>query len=101
MKYKEYIPSEQHWKDMYAQYPAMYRVVEKFPIEKIRRRKMPNKINHKEVLYTLTNFYPPAWEPIRIDKRNYLVDGQHRLAVAAQMCMRYIDVVMQNKQKIK
>jgi len=77
MKYKEYIPSEQHWKDMYAQYPAMYRVVEKFPIEKIRRRKMPNKINHKEV-----------W-------------GGGGGGGGAQMCMRYIDVVMQNKQKIK
>lgn len=29
MKYKEYIPSPQHWKDMYAQYPAMYRVIGK------------------------------------------------------------------------
>lgn len=94
MKYKEYIPSEQHWKDMYAQYPTMYRVVEKFPIEKIRRRKMPNEIDYKEVLYTLMNFYPPVWEPITIDEENYLLDGQHRLAVAGQLCMRYIDVVV-------
>lgn len=101
MKYKEYVPSEQYWKDMYAQYPAMFRVVEKFPIEKVRRRKMPNEIDHKEVVYTLMNFDREVWCPITIDEENYLVDGQHRLEVAAQMCMRYIDVVVQNRQKIK
>lgn len=99
MKYKEYIPSEQHWKDMYAQYPAMYRVIEKFSIEKIQRRRLRNEVDRKEVLYMMTNFYREAWEPIMIDEKNYLVDGQHRLAVATQLCMRYIDVVVRLNNK--
>lgn len=101
MKYKEYIASPQHWKDMYTQYPAIYRVIEKFPIGKIRRRKLRNEVDHKEVLYMLTNFYHEAWAPIVIDKKNYLVDGQHRLTVATQFCMRYIDVVVKDEQKTK
>ena len=94
MRCGEYIPSEQHWKDMYAQYPAIYRVIEKFPIGKIQRSKLRNEIDMNEVLHMLTNFYQEAWAPITIDENSYLVDGQHRLAVAAQLCMRYIDVIV-------
>lgn len=99
MRYKEYIPSPQHWKDMYAQYPAIYRVIEKFPIEEIRRRKLRNEVDHKEVLYMLMNFYREAWAPITINEKNYLVDGQHRLAVAASFCMRYVDVIVRLDNK--
>ena len=94
MKYKEYIPSEQHWKDMYAQYPAMYRVIEKFPINKIRHKKLRNEVDTNTVLYMLTNFAQEVWNPVMVDKKNYLVDGQHRLAVATQLRMRYIDVIV-------
>lgn len=64
------------------------------PIEDIQRKKLWNEVDHGEVLHTLTNFDQEVWNPVMIDGENYLVDGQHRLVVATQLCMRYIDVVV-------
>ena len=50
-----YIPTEKHWLDMFAQY-SFYKVVEKFPIQQIKRRKLRNEVNTNDVLYMLMSF---------------------------------------------
>lgn len=91
---KNYIPVQKYWIDMFAQY-HFFRVLEKFPIENIKRKNLWNDMNVHDVLYMLVNFNKDAWMPITLDQDYVLVDGQHRLAVAKQMCLKYIDVVIQ------
>lgn len=96
MRYKEYIPSPQLWKDdrYYAPLP-FHKVVERFPIQKIKRKTLRNKVDTNEVLHIVMNFSQEAWIPVTLNRRYYLIDGQHRLAAAAQLCLKYIDIVIQ------
>lgn len=91
---KRYIACQKHWKDMFAQYP-MYKVIEKFPIQKIKRKKLRNDVNSKDVFYMLMNFNKDAWIPITLDQEYFLLDGQHRIELARQMGLSYIDVIIQ------
>ena len=101
-KRKEYIPSPQHWKDMYThkEYGGKWMPVDKVPIEKIKfdRRLLsyPNEVDHSEVVYMLVNFDQEVWMPITVNEDFYLLDGQHRLQVARQLCLKYIDVIVQH-----
>lgn len=92
---KKYIPCEKHWKDMFAQY-SMFKVVEKFLIQKIKKKKLRNDVNLKDVFYMLLNFDKEVWMPLTLDEQNFLIDGQHRLELAKQMCLEYVDVVIQS-----
>lgn len=92
---KKYIACQKHWKDMFTQYP-MYKVIERFPIPKIKMRKLRNDVNSNDVLYMLMNFNKDAWMPVTLDQEYFLLDGQHRLELAKQMCLEYIDVVIQS-----
>lgn len=91
---RDYLPCFEHWKDMFKQYD-FFRMADRFPIEKIKRKKLINKVNMGDVLYMLLNFNKDAWMPITLDKENFLIDGQHRLELAKQMGLKYIDVVIQ------
>ncbi len=91
---KGYIACQKHWKDMFTQYPV-YKVIEKFPIQDVKRKKLWNDINFKDVLCMLMNFNKDAWMPITLDREYFLLDGQHRLALAKQMGLEYLDVVIQ------
>lgn len=93
---KKYIPCEKHWKDMFAQY-SMFKVIEKFPLKMIGKKKLRNDLNTEDVLYMLLNFNQEAWMPLTLDEQNFLIDGQHRLELAKQMCLEYVDVVIQSK----
>lgn len=73
---------------------AGWKLIEKFPIDKIVHEPVNylNPVSMPEVLYMLNNFYPFGFYPVRLNKNNVLVDGQHRLKFA-QMCkLEYIDV---------
>lgn len=91
---KNYIPCLEHWKDMFRQYDR-FKIVDRFLIEDIKRKKLINKVNKGDVLYMLLNFSKEAWMPITIDEKNFLIDGQHRLELAEQMGLKYVDVVIQ------
>lgn len=91
---KKYIPCERHWKDMFAQY-SMFRVVEKFPLRMIKKKKLRNDLDTGAVLYMLVNFNRSAWMPIILDGKYFLLDGQHRLRLAEQMGLEYMDAVVQ------
>lgn len=84
---RNYIPCLEHWKDMFRQYD--------FFIEEIKRKKLMNEVCGGDVLYMLLNFSKDVWMPITLDEKNFLIDGQHRLELAKQMGLKYIDVVIQ------
>ena len=95
---RNYIPARKFWFGLYTQFDKPYFTpILKFPIEKIKRDKSyPNEISMHDVLYMLVNFDREAWEPILLNKDFYLLDGQHRLEVARQMGLSYIDAVIDN-----
>ena len=103
-KYKDYIKSPQHWKDMFNQYPHL-QSKDKVPIKKIKiDRKLfcfDNPVNMDDVRYMLMNFSKDVWMPITVNKDYYLLDGQHRLALARQFGLNYIDVVIEDEDKIE
>ena len=95
---KKYIPCEKHWKDMFAQYP-MFKVMEKFPLSMIKRKKLKNSLDAGAVLYILLNFNKEAWMPLTLNEQHFLIDGQHRFELAKQMCLEYFYVFIQSKSK--
>lgn len=97
---KDYIPCPQHWKDMFEKYP-FYNVISKFPVKNIRRKKLVNQVDRKEVFFMLLNFEKEAWMPIMLDENSFLIDGQHRLELARQMGLLYIDVVVRNDKLMR
>jgi hypothetical protein len=92
--FREYIPCQKHWKNMFGEYP-FFRIVDKFPMQNIKKKKLRNKINPADIAYMLTNFSKDAWMPVTLNQKYFLVDGQHRLELARQMGLAYIDVVIQ------
>lgn len=91
---REYIPCQKHWKDMFTQYP-FFRVIEKFSISRIKRKKLRNSLDKGEIFYMLMNFSKDAWMPVILDQKYFLLDGQHRIELARQMGLSHIDVVIQ------
>jgi hypothetical protein len=66
-------------------------------IEKIKIVELPQvthyKLNVKYVDEIVSDFWLEGWEPIRVTEQYYLLDGQHRLAAAKTMGLKYIDVI--------
>lgn len=77
----------------------------KFPIEKIKIDKSlfayQNDVSQSDVLYMLMNFDREVWMPITINKNHYLLDGQHRLALAEQLGLSFVDVVIEDSELLK
>lgn len=77
----------------------------KFPIEKIKLDKSlfayQNDVSQSDILYMLMNFDREVWMPITINKNHYLLDGQHRLALAEQLGLSFVDVVIEDSELLK
>lgn len=77
----------------------------KVPIEKIKidrkRLAFDNPVATAQVSWMVANFDPEFWMPITVDKDYCLLDGQHRLAVARKLGLRYIDVVIEDGDLLK
>lgn len=75
----------------------------KTPIEKIKVDKtlfsFQNEVNWTEVEYISKNFEIGAWFPIMVNRDFFLLDGQHRLAAAQNMKLKYLDVVIDNGEQ--
>ena len=75
----------------------------KTPIEKIKVDKtlfsFQNEVNWTEVEYMSKNFEIGAWFPIMVNRDFFLLDGQHRLAAAQNMKLKFLDVVIDNGEK--
>ena len=104
---KKYIAAPNHFKNYftYKEYPEVFRPIDKYPIRKIKFNKkylaIPNAIREEDVNYIVNEFNIEGWEPIYINEKGYLIDGQHRLTAAKKMKMDYIDVVLLNEEKMK
>jgi hypothetical protein len=77
----------------------------KVPIRKIKidrkRLAFDNPVEAAQVSWIVANFDRELWIPIIVDKDYYLVDGQHRLAVARKLGLQYIDVVIEDGDLLK
>lgn len=101
-----YIPVKKHWFEMYTRFDKPYWTpLLKCPIKKIKIDKSlfsyQNEVSQSDVLYMLMNFDRNAWMPITINKDYYLLDGQHRLELARQMGLSFIDVVFEDSELLK
>jgi len=96
-----YIASPSFLKDMYHN-PSLggaFKTMDKVPIKKIRLDKsllaFQNEVDMKEVQSIVDNFHEGAWFPIMINQNGFLLDGQHRLAAAKRLQLKYVDVAVQ------
>ncbi len=75
----------------------------KTPIEKIKVDKtlfsFQNEVNWTEVEFISKNFEIGAWFPIMVNRDFFLLDGQHRLAAAQNMKLKFLDVVIDNGEQ--
>jgi hypothetical protein len=107
MRRKEYIKSPKHWKDMYNNptYHGAWKSVDRVPIRKIKIEKSllayPNEVDKQEVRYMLANFDNKVWIPVLVNQNFNLLDGQHRLAVAKRMRLKYIDVIVEDRELLE
>jgi len=99
---KTYIPSPDYLTSMYSkpEFNGRWIVISKIPIEKIKVDKslfsFQNEVNWDDVEYMSKNFEISAWFPVMVNPEFFLLDGQHRLAAAQKMELRYLDVVVDN-----
>lgn len=103
MKNTDYIVSAGDWGNSYAiRSNEGFRFLEKVPLSQIKRRsKYRNRPSLSEVNRIVSEFSPDAWEPVMINERFFLVDGQHRLLVAKRLGLKYIDVIVANENRLK
>ena len=103
-KYRDYIKSSNSLKNVFAKFNG-FSFEYKISIKKIKvNRKLfafDNSVNMEDVCYMLMNFDKFFWDPVTVNTDYYLLDGQHRLALAEKMGLRYIDVMIENKNKIE
>ncbi len=105
-KKKTYVASPRFWKEMFSRHnlEETWTPVDRVPLEKIRVDKSilenPNEVDDAEVLRMLLNFDPECWLPITVNEDYYLLDGQHRLKVARQLCLKYIDVIVERRRPV-
>ena len=102
---KTYIASPDYLTSMYSnpQFQGRWVVVTKVPIENIKIDKslfsFQNEVNWNDVEYMSKNFEQGAWFPVMVNPDFFLLDGQHRLAAAKRMKLKYIDVVIDNGEQ--
>ena len=99
---RNYIPSPKFLTSMYSkpEFNGRWVVQTKIPIEKLKIDKslfsFQNDIDMDAVNYMCKNFEIGAWFPVMVNPDFFLLDGQHRLAAAQKMNLRYMDVVVDN-----
>ncbi len=103
---RNYIPVKKHWFEMFTKYDKPYWMPAlRVPIGKIKIDKSlfayQNKVSQSDVLYMLMNFDRNAWMPITLNEEYYLLDGQHRLELARQMGLSYIDAIIEDCKLLK
>jgi uncharacterized protein (DUF1015 family) len=78
--------------------PGFCTPIKKYPIDKIKFSKkylaFANTVCDESVNSIVNDFYLDAWEPIFLNPKNYLIDGQHRLTAARKMGLKYLDIVI-------
>lgn len=102
---KNYIPCIESFLDFSSVNsitPGYCTPIKKFPIDKIKFNKKylsyPNPVLKESVDWIVNDFHHEGWEPIFLNPKKYLIDGQHRLAAAKRMGLKYIDIVIINEK---
>ena len=95
----KYIPVEKHWLEMYQKYD-FYKVIKRFPVNKIHLKSLKNRLDRSEVFHMLMNFDRDVWMPITLNKDYFLTDGQHRLELTKQLGIEFLDVVILDEEKL-
>jgi hypothetical protein len=74
-----------------------WKLVEKFLVDNIKydAASYPNEVSMRQVLEMMEDFHPFGFYPIRINQKNELRDGLHRLTIAKMACLKYIDVFIE------
>lgn len=105
---KNYMPCQDYHMDfsiVNSNAPGYCEPIRKFPITKIGFDKKylsyANMVREEDVNSIVNDFYIDAWEPIFLNHQKYLIDGQHRLAAAKRMRLKFIDVVIINENPNK
>jgi hypothetical protein len=104
MPREKYIPMGEIWKETYLRPQIMrsLQLIERVPISKImidkRLFSWQNEVDLSQVEFIVKNFNLDFWMPILINKDYFLLDGQHRLQVARQMGLEFIDVVIDHER---
>jgi uncharacterized protein (DUF1015 family) len=98
---RTYIPCPNYFMDfsvVNSTVPGYCTPIKKYPIDKIKFSKkylsFANTVREEDVYSIVNDFYIDAWEPIFLNPKNYLIDGQHRLSAAREIGLKYIDVVI-------
>lgn len=101
-----YIPAPDNFKNylIYQEYPEAFKPLNKFPISKIKIAKRylsyPNPVRQYDVECIVNDFHIEGWEPIYLNEAGFLLDGQHRLAAAKKMKLKYIDAIIVDESKM-
>lgn len=98
---RNYIPVTL-WKEAFSQHPS-FTFVERVPLEKIKIDKSlfswQNEVDPVQVTFITENFDEDFWMPITVNPDYYLLDGQHRLQVARNLGLKYIDIVINGERE--
>ena len=90
---------------MYTKFNKPYYIPQvKFPIEEIKIDNFyddKQNIFKSEVFYMLVNFDREAWSPVLINTDYLLLDGYHRVEVAKQMGLSFIDVIIADTELLE
>ncbi|MBT7073831.1 MAG: ParB N-terminal domain-containing protein [Anaerolineae bacterium] len=97
---QKHISSPQYLKDIYSKHGETWSVLEKFSIRNIqinsRFFSYPNQVDFEYVESIVKNFDVEIWDPILLNEKFYLLDGQHRLEAAKRLNITHIDVIIQH-----
>ncbi|KAF0149720.1 MAG: hypothetical protein FD143_2701 [Ignavibacteria bacterium] len=78
--------------------PGAFTPIKKFPIDKIKFNKKflsyANPVSETAVDWIVNNFHIEGWEPVFLNQKEYLIDGQHRLTAAKKIGLKYMDVAI-------
>lgn len=99
----DYIPVAQTSINFFTKYDRPYWTpVRRVSLDSIKidksRMSFANDVSDEQVKTIIEHFDLFAWLPVTLDKDYYLLDGQHRLAVARLVGLKYLDVVIQDTE---
>ena len=87
--------------EVFKKNPKGFMILDKVEINSIKiDEKYFSYINpiYEETVNSIVNdFYIDTWEPIWVNPKMFLLDGQHRLCAARKMGLKYIDVIIHDE----
>ena len=97
----DYIPVDKNTEKSFSNHGKIFHKIElsKILFDKARLD-YANPIYEETVENIVYFFHKNAWEPITVDNDFYLKDGQHRLAAAKAMGLKYIDAFIYDDSHI-